>query len=173
VFVIIVGMAILYLVVTHGSDTGNAVERFGGFLVNLTSSQPLFVKAGGTGTTPSAPSDTGTGINLPDLTHIFGPTGGPPAFSQPPAPSQVLPGQAGINQAFAETFLANQQIHPDWGNLKLVTETWAQLKKAGYPIPTGADNPNAYNVGGPFNSFFDYIRNLLAKQNAVAAKGAR
>lgn len=44
VFVVIFALSMLFLLVSRGQQTGNAIQKVGFFLSNLTSSQPLFVK---------------------------------------------------------------------------------------------------------------------------------
>lgn len=45
IFTAIILLSVLLLVVSHGSETGNAIQKSGAFLANLTSDKPLFKKA--------------------------------------------------------------------------------------------------------------------------------
>jgi hypothetical protein len=68
VFVVIFLLSMLFLVVSKGQQAGNAIQKVGYFLNNLTSGQPLFKQAG-TATTSSTPPGTSTvqhmGSNAP------------------------------------------------------------------------------------------------------------
>lgn len=44
VFAVIFALSILFLLVSRGSQAGNAIQKVGAFLGNITSSQPLFKK---------------------------------------------------------------------------------------------------------------------------------